>query len=123
MLFLSITLAFNLFASSIEESKVDKLIKNYIQQAAKGEIKPIIYTKNYKDFVDGDREVFAPCKKNKCKIATQLTKVDNNSSLWLARLKVTWSENKKLKTIPHRQGCYYIKNLQMYAYVEDCDTR
>ncbi len=123
MLFLPIILIFNLFAKNIEEVQVEKLITKYLNQASSGQVDQKLYSKEYNHFIEGDKEVFSVCKKNKCHYKMNLTKVDSQKLLWLARIKTQYKSKNSTHTVAHKQGCFYVKNMRMYAYVEDCDGR
>lgn len=122
MLFLSLVFSITIFAQT-DMQKVDKTVQSYFSQLHAEKIDEALLEQSFVSTYTMDKTLFVKCKKNECKVETQIIKNPKKENLYRVNVKVTYKEKKKTVEIQSRKGCYFVENLKMKSYMEDCDGK
>ena len=122
MLLLQIVLMFFMSAEA-DVVKVMKVVQEYFNQLHNEKMGEGLIDRGFISTYTMDKTLFIECKKHKCKFNTEISQNPKRPDIYKIKVKAYYQDRGKRVEVPHRKGCYFVKDLKMQSYVGDCEGR
>lgn len=99
---------------------IHQLFHKHVNQVSSQKV-PKIYTANFKKIMLDEQEIFKICQKAPCQVKVKSEKMSHRRNYHKVRLTVLVLQKGQEKPLQQRQGCYFVENLKIDNYIEDCE--